>query len=126
MIRIGDYIYGSTGSHNGSLLSAFNWETGQFAWKQPGYYMAQCLYKDDTHFFLDLEGKLSFAKISPEKITLLNTMQLTENPSWTLPTLFRQDCLLEVEKNLCVIIGKGPIKKKGTKRVRLITRHTEC
>ena len=51
MIRIGDYIYGSTGGYNGSLLSAFNWETGQFAWKQPDYYMAQCLYKDDTLIF---------------------------------------------------------------------------
>ena len=88
MIRIGDYIYGSTGGYNGSLLSAFNWETGQFAWKQPGYYMAQCLYKDDTLIFLDVEGILSFVKISPEKITVLKTMQLTENPSRTLPTLF--------------------------------------
>ena len=103
LIRIGEFIYGSTGGHNGSLLSAFNWKTGEFAWKQDGYHMAQCLYKNDTLIFLDREGKLSVAKVSPEKITVRSTMQITEDPSWTLPTLVSSNLYLRDRKKIVAL-----------------------
>ncbi len=103
LIRIGEYIYGSTGGHNGSHLSAFNWKTGKFAWKQDGYHMAQCLYENDTLIFLDREGKLSVAKVSPEKITVLSTMQATEDPSWTLPTLVSSKLYIRDRKKILAL-----------------------
>ena len=107
LIRIGEYIYGSTGGHNSSFLSAFNWKTGQFAWKQDGYHMAQCIYKDGILIFLDKGGKVSFAKVSPEGFSLLNTMQITEDPSWTLPTLVSTNLYLRDRKKIFALSLAG-------------------
>ena len=55
-IRLGDFIYGSTGGNEISLLTAFNWRTGEVAWRQRGFHKAQSLYADGKLLFLD-EGR---------------------------------------------------------------------
>lgn len=87
LFRIGDYIYGSAGSHNSSKFTAFEWRTGKIAWQHRMFTMAQCLYADNKVIFLDQKGFLTIAKVSPEKFEVLSSIKKTEQVSWTLPTL---------------------------------------
>ena len=49
--------------------------------------MAQCLYADGKLVFLDREGRLTIARVSPRDLEVLATAQVTEAVSWTVPTL---------------------------------------
>ena len=42
---------------------------------------------DGKLLFLDEEGKLTIARVSPEGLDVLASAQMTESISWTLPTL---------------------------------------
>lgn len=87
LIRLGDYIYGSSGDQVVSVLTAFNWRTGKIAWRVRGFHMAQSLFADEKLIFLDRSGRLGLARVSPEGFELLDSHQLTDSGSWTLPTL---------------------------------------
>ena len=49
--------------------------------------MAQSLFADEKLIFLDQKGKLGLARVSPEGFLLLDSHQLTDSASLTLPTL---------------------------------------
>ena len=87
LIRLGDYIYGSSGDQVVSVLTAFNWRTGKIAWRERGFHMAQSLFADGKLIFLDQKGRLGLARVSPERFELLDSHQLTDTGSLTLPTL---------------------------------------
>jgi outer membrane protein assembly factor BamB len=87
LIRKGDYIYGSAGGHNISFLAAFNWKTGEIAWRKRGFHMAQSLFADGKLIFLDRGGTLTMARVSPADLDVLASHPVTEAISWTLPTL---------------------------------------
>jgi len=87
LVRVGDYVYGSSGDQIVSFLTAFNWRNGKIAWRERGYHMAQSLFADDKLIFLDQEGRLGLARVSAERFELLGSHQLTDSPSRTLPTL---------------------------------------
>ena len=87
LVRLGDYIYGSSGDQVVSILTAFNWRTGKIAWRERGFHMAQSLLADEKLIFLDQEGRLGLARVSPEGFGLLDSHQLTDSGSWTVPTL---------------------------------------
>jgi len=86
-IRIGDYIYGSTGGNQISVLTAFNWKSGKVAWRHRGFHKAQSLYADGKLLFLDEGGQLAIARVSPDGFELLDSAEVTESVSWSLPTL---------------------------------------
>ncbi len=86
-IRRGDHIYGSSGGNRVSLMTAFEWKTGKIAWRHRGFHKAQALFADDKLLFLDEDGTLSLARVSPEKFELLASAEVTDSVSWSLPTL---------------------------------------
>jgi enterochelin esterase-like enzyme len=86
-IRLGDYIYGSIGGNRISLMTAFEWRTAKVAWSHRGFHKALCLFADGKLLFLDEDGVLTIARVSPEKLEVLASTQVTESVSWTLPTL---------------------------------------
>jgi len=102
-IRIGDFIYGSTGGNEVSLLTAFNWTTGEVAWRRRGFHKAQSLYADGKLLFLDEDGRLTLAKVSPEGLEILDSAQVTESISWTLPTLVDTKLFARDKKNILAL-----------------------
>ncbi|MEO1084426.1 MAG: PQQ-binding-like beta-propeller repeat protein, partial [Acidobacteriota bacterium] len=86
-IRLGDFIYGSIGGNQVSILTAFNWKTGEVAWRRRGFHKAQSLYADGKLLFLDEEGQLVLANVSPTGLEVLASAQVSESVSWSLPTL---------------------------------------
>ncbi len=108
-IRVGDYIYGSAGGHDRSLMAAFNWRTGDIAWRRRGFHMAQCLYADGKLLFLDQEGQLAIARVSPEDLEVLDTAKVTERVSWTLPTLVSTTLYVRDRKHIMALdLSQGP------------------
>lgn len=102
-VRIGDFIYGSIGGNNISFLAAFNWKTGKTAWRKRGFHKAQALYADDKLIFLDEDGQLSMATVSPSGLNVLASAQMTEGISWTLPTLVSTKLYLRDRKNILAL-----------------------
>ncbi|MCK5146986.1 PQQ-like beta-propeller repeat protein [bacterium] len=102
-VCIGDYIYGSSGGHNFSFLTAFNWHTGKVAWKKRGHRMAQCLFADKKLIFLDQSGTLGIATISPKGINILDTAKVAGSVAWTLPTLISSTLYVRDRNNIMAL-----------------------
>ncbi len=102
-IRLGGHLYGSIGSTGLFFFVAFEWRTGKLAWRQRGIAKASCLYADEKLIALDETGLLTLAKISPSGLTRLDSAQVTESVSWTLPTLVSTTLIVRDRKHIMAL-----------------------
>ena len=86
-IRLGDFVYGTTGDFGPAFLTALNIKTGQPAWQHRGFGRASMLYADGKAIILDEDGDLALAKLGPEGVTILSEAKIFDTVSWTVPTL---------------------------------------
>lgn len=86
-IRIGDYVYGSSGDFGPSFFTAINVKTGQIAWQERGLSRASFLYADGKFVILDEDGHLAIATATPEGIKIHSKIELLNRIAWTAPTL---------------------------------------
>ena len=86
-LRLGDYVYGTSGSLGVAFLTAINVKTGQIAWQHRGFSQATLLYADGKAIILDEDGDLALARLTPEAITVLAEARIFETRSWTVPSL---------------------------------------
>jgi len=86
-IRIGDFVYGSSGDQPPTFFTAVNVKTGKIAWKERGFNKATCTYADGKMYILDEDGKLTLAKVSPEKMTVISSFKPLEKTAWAAPTI---------------------------------------
>ncbi len=82
-VRLGDHLYGASGS----FLVAHNIKTNEEAWKVRGFPKANLLVADDKALLLDENGMLTLATLTPEKLTVISQVPLLAKPAWTPPTL---------------------------------------
>lgn len=87
VIRIGDFIYGSSGDFGTTFLTATNIRTGAVAWQDRAFSRAQLLYADGKLVVLDEDGTLGLATVSPQGLKVLARAQVLDNLAWTPPTL---------------------------------------
>lgn len=86
-VKLGDYVYGSTGGGAPHFFSAINMKTGKIAWRKRGFAMATCVLADGKLIILDEEGLLAIASATPEKFTVLSKYKLFDDVAWTVPTI---------------------------------------
>jgi outer membrane protein assembly factor BamB len=95
-IRVGDYVYGTTGDFGPAFLTALNIKTGQAAWQHRGFGRASMLYADNPSagsgqgkaIIMDEDGDLALAKLAPEGVTILaEAKKVFDTTTWTVPTL---------------------------------------
>jgi outer membrane protein assembly factor BamB len=86
-MRIGDYVYGSSGDFGPSFLVAMNVRTGELAWQERGLAKATAVLADGKLVLLDEEGTLALASVTPEKLTVLSKASVFQGRCWTAPTL---------------------------------------
>jgi outer membrane protein assembly factor BamB len=107
-INLGDHVYGSIGGNDVSFFAAFDWRTGRILWRQRGMHKALCLYADEKVVALDETGLLTLAKISPSGLSVLDTAQITEAVSWTVPTLVSTTLYVRDRKHIMALdLAKG-------------------
>lgn len=99
-IRIDDHVYGSSGDGATTCFVAVNVKTGKIAWRERGYHNTTCLYADGKMFILDEEGKLTLAKVSPEKLTVLSSFKPLEKTAWAAPTIAGRKLYVRDQKRL--------------------------
>jgi hypothetical protein len=102
----GDFVYGSIGGNDTSTIAAVRWRTGDIAWQERGFLKAQALWADGKLLFLDEQGRLALARVSPERFELLASAEIARPDAWTLPTLVGTTLFVrDQEKILALDLG---------------------
>lgn len=86
-IRLGDFIYGSSGGFGPAFITALDLRSGTTTWKARGLSRAHLLYADGKMIILDEDGNLVLASISPAGMTVHGRAEVLTGRSWTAPTL---------------------------------------
>ena len=86
-VRVGDFVYGTTGDFGPAFLTALNIKTGQPAWQHRGFGRASLLQADDKTIIMDEDGDLALARLAPEGATILARGKIFDTTTWTVPTL---------------------------------------
>jgi len=86
-VRVGDYIYGTTGEMKTAFLTAVDVRTGDSPWRHRGFGQSSLLYADGKLIVLTEDGDLALARATPEGVTVLAQVELFKTRSWTSPTL---------------------------------------
>ncbi len=87
VIRLGDYIYGTSGDFGPAFISAVDVKTGKVAWQDRSFSRSQLLFADGKMVVLDEDGTLGLITVSPEGLKVLARASILQNLSWTPPTL---------------------------------------
>ena len=107
-VRVGDFIYGTTGDFGPAFLTALDVKTGQAAWQHRGFGRASLLQAGDKTIIMDEDGDLALARLTPTGATILTQAKIFDTVTWTVPslvgtTLFARDR----EKILALDLGAG-------------------
>ncbi|HRX84542.1 MAG TPA: PQQ-like beta-propeller repeat protein [Phycisphaerae bacterium] len=102
-IRLGEWIYGSTGQGDPNFFAALNIKTGDIAWRERGFGKATCLHADGKFIILDENGMLALATATPEKFEVLAKAQVLGERAWTCPTLVGKTLYLRDSKQIVAL-----------------------
>lgn len=106
-VRVGDWIYGSTGSGT-CFMSALNAKTGEVAWRERGFGKATVIYADGKLIILDEDGQLALASPTPQGLNLRSKAPVLDRVSWTAPTLVGRTLYLRDQKSIMALdLGKS-------------------
>lgn len=86
-LRVGDFIYGSSGDFGPAPLTAINIKTGKVAWRHRGLARAGIIFADGHFIILDEDGRLALAVPTAEGLQIKAQVELLNKLSWTVPTL---------------------------------------
>jgi outer membrane protein assembly factor BamB len=87
VIRIGDFVYASSGDFSAIPFTALNLNSGKVVWQDRRITRASCLLVDERLIVLQEDGRLMLASVSPDKLTIHSKVQLFDERAWTPPTL---------------------------------------
>jgi len=86
-VRIGDWVYGSSGTMGPAFIAAVNVRNGEIGWRERGIARANCVEADGKLIILGEDGMLYLARASPEELVILASTQLLDRVAWTVPTI---------------------------------------
>lgn len=86
-VRLGDYVYASSGDFGTAPLTAVNVKTGKVAWRERSLARASLVSAEGRLIILDEDGNLVLATPTPEGLKVHSRTELLKNNSWTVPTL---------------------------------------
>ena len=86
-IRLGDFVYGTSGQGATAIMTATHVASGETAWRTRGFSRANMLYADGKAFVLQEDGTLSLVTLAPGGMSTLAETELFDTTSWTVPTL---------------------------------------
>jgi len=102
-VRIGDYVYGSSGDFGPAFFFGLNIKTGDVAWRQRGFSKATCILADGKVILLDEDGQLAMATVSPEGMKVLAKAQVLERTAWAAPTLAGKTLYIRDRKQIMAL-----------------------
>ena len=102
-VRIGDYIYGSSGDFGPAFYMGVNFKTGDVAWRERGFKKANSLYADGRMIILDEDGQLALAKVTPEGLEVISKCTVAERYAWAAPTLVGKTLYVRDRKHILAL-----------------------
>ncbi len=87
MVRVGDYVYGSSGDFGPAPLMCISAKTGEVKWQSREFPKATFVYADGKFIIVDEDGGVSLAQLSLEGAKVLWKVTLLTNNAWTPPSL---------------------------------------
>ena len=99
-IRIGDYIYGSSGDFGPAFLMAVNVKTGNIGFQDRSFPKSTFLLADGKLIILDEDGNLALATPAPDGIKVISKAQVLQHTAWTVPTLVGTKLYLRDRKTI--------------------------
>jgi outer membrane protein assembly factor BamB len=103
VIRLGDYIYGSSGDFGPAFLVAVDSKTGRVAWQDRSFARANLVYADGKAILLDEDGTLGLVTLSPTGLNVLARASVLQGTSWTVPTLVGSRLYVRDRKNMVAL-----------------------
>lgn len=86
-IRIGDYVYGSSGDFGPAFFTAVHVRTGKVAWRNRSFARFSSVYADGKLFLVDEDGALALVTVTPEGMELHSRAEVLNSNAWTGPIL---------------------------------------
>ena len=86
-IRIGDYVYGSSGDFGPAPMTAVDVKTGKVTWQDRTFGKVNMVLADGKVILLDEGGDLAMVTLSPEGMQVRWRVPLLQGNAWTAPTL---------------------------------------
>ena len=86
-IRIGDYVYGSSGDFGPAFFGAISMKTGEVLYQDRRFPKTNFLLADGKLIMLDEDGNLALATATPEGLKVISKASIMKNLAWTVPTL---------------------------------------
>jgi outer membrane protein assembly factor BamB len=103
-IRVGDYVYGSSGDFGNTLITCMDIHTGDVAWRERGFKKSTIVHADGKFILLDEDGVLALASMTPEGMTLHSKAKVAEaNWAWAAPTLVDKTLYVRDRKNIMAL-----------------------
>ncbi len=99
-IRIGDFVYGTSGDFGPGFFAAINIHDGRIPWRQRGFGKASFLLAAGRFIILDENGVLGLATPTAEGLEVHSKVQLLDRYSWTVPTLVGTVLYVRDRKNI--------------------------
>lgn len=87
VIRIGNYVYGSSGDFGPAPMTAVDITTGKVAWQDRTFGKVNMVLVAGKVILLDEEGDLALATLSPQGMQVRWRVPLLQSNAWTAPTL---------------------------------------
>jgi len=103
VIRIGDYVYGSSGDFGPAFFMGLNLKTGKVAWRKRGFKKATCVYADGKLILLDEDGNLALATVNPRGMTVHSRCKVGEKYAWAAPTLVGKTLYVRDRKHIVAL-----------------------
>jgi outer membrane protein assembly factor BamB len=106
VVRVGDYFYGSTGQ-DPFFLTAIHAKTGEVAWQEGGFSLANLVSADGKILVLDVEGVLGLATSAPEAWKVKSKASMLKAQAFTAPTMVDKNLYLrDLENIMALDLGK--------------------
>jgi outer membrane protein assembly factor BamB len=86
-IRVGDYVYGSSGDFGPAFFAAINVKTGEILYQDRSFPKTNFLLADGKFIMLDEDGNLALANATPQGLSVISKASIMKNLAWTVPTL---------------------------------------
>ncbi len=102
-IRIGDYVYASSGDFGPAFLAGVNIKTGDIAFQDRSFPKANFIYADGKLIILDEDGNLALATVSPAGVKVISKVSVMKNLAWTVPTLVGTKLYMRDRKTIAAL-----------------------
>ena len=103
ILRLGDYVYGSSGDFGPAFITALNVRTGKIAWRDRSFAKANLVYANGKLIILDEDGRLALATVSPEGLKVLSQVDLLQSNCWTAPSLSGRTLYVRDRKSIVAL-----------------------